>query len=78
MEVKLKRGMLVRWVVDYKYFAAPPTSVGVTPQEPIYLYGIVLEASEVDPQSAVVFCFQDGTWTLLNMINDQFEILTGE
>jgi hypothetical protein len=78
VEPKLKRGQLVRWAVDYEYYAAPSTSHGVMPQKPIYMYGIVLEVSETDSGAVVVFCFQDGTWSLLNMLHDQFEILSGD
>ena len=78
MEPKLKRGQLVRWIIDYEYYAAPSTSYGIIPQGPIYTYGIVLEVSESDSGAVVVFCFQDGTWNLLNMLHDQFEILSGE
>lgn len=78
MGSKLKRGQLVRWIIDYEYYAASPTSYGVMPRGPIYTYGIVLEVSESDSGVVVVFNFQDGSWNLLNMLHDQFEILSGE
>ncbi len=77
MHQKLQKGCLVRWVVDYKYYAAPATSGGIIPQEPIYNYGIVMEVSESDPYAVVIFCFDNDGWTILNMIHDEFEILNG-
>jgi hypothetical protein len=78
---KLKRGSLVRWIVDYEYYAAPGDSGGVLPQEPIYNYGIVMEVGLSEKEGVhniAVFCFADGTWQLLNMIHDNFELLSGE
>jgi hypothetical protein len=74
---KIKRGVLVRWVVDYAYFAASPHSDGVHPYEPIYMYGVVVEVSQADPRSVAVVCVRDGRWVLLHMIHDEFEILNG-
>jgi hypothetical protein len=73
---KIHKGCLVRWIIDYKFYAASDRSEGVTPQEPIYNYGIVLEVSKVDPNAVVVMCYGDGTWIVLNMIHDEFEILS--
>ena len=77
MHQKLQKGCLVRWIIDYEYYAAPATSGGIIPQEPIYNYGIVMEVSESDPYAVVIFCFDNGGWTILNMIHDEFEILNG-
>lgn len=76
MASKIHKGCLVRWIIDYKFYAASDLSDGVTPQEPIYNYGVILEVSHVHPNAVVVMCYKDGTWTLLNMIHDQFEILS--
>ena len=80
MEAKLQKGCLVRWAIDYESFAAPSTvsSDGVVPHGPIYSYGIVMEVSSHEPTTIVVFCFDDGTWTMLNLIHDELEILSGE
>lgn len=81
MGQKLKRGSLVRWVVDYEYYAAPGDYGGVHPREPIYNYGIVMEVGLTEgdnPHNIAVFCFADGTWQLLHMIHDNFELLSGE
>ncbi len=81
MRQELKRGSLVRWVVDYEYYAAPGDASGVFPHDPIYNYGIVMEvgnAGEDGSQNIAVFCFADGTWQLLHMIHDNFEVLSGD
>ena len=76
MAPKIHKGCLVRWIIDYNFFAASDNTQGVVPQEPIYKYGIILEVSSIDPTAVVVICYQDGAWTILNMIHDQFEILS--
>ena len=80
METRLKKGCLIRWVIDYESFAAPSSvsSDGVVPQNPIYSYGIVMEAGKTHGASIMVFCFNDGEWTMLNLIHDEIEILSGE
>ena len=83
MGQQLKRGSLVRWVVDYEYYAAPgdASAMWVFPQEPIYNYGIVMEVGQIGEDGShniAVFCFADGTWQLLHMIHDNFEILSGD
>lgn len=75
---KLKRGALIRWIIDYEYFAAPAHAGGVEPYEPIYMYGVVVEVSSQDPRSVAVACVRDGRWVFLNMIHDEFEILSGD
>ena len=77
MEQRLHKGSLVRWVIDYQYYTAPPDSTGVVIEGPIYNYGIVMEVSAAEPYSAVIFCFDNQGWTILNMIHDEFEILNG-
>ncbi len=69
---------MIRWIVDYEYYAAPSDAEGVVPRGPIYTYGIVLEVSKTDSGAVVVFCFRDGTWNVLTMVHDEFEILSGE
>ena len=76
MAVSLNKGMLVRWVVDYGYFAATQTGDGVEPYEPVYHYGIIMEVSCTDLHSVAVVCTSNGDWRLLNMIHDRFEVLS--
>jgi hypothetical protein len=80
VETELKKGCLIRWVIDYESFAAPSSvsSDGVVPQNPIYSYGIVMEAGGTQGASIMVFCFNDGEWIRLNLIHDEIEILSGE
>ena len=60
--------------------AVSDDDTGAYPQQPIYNYGIVMEVAHPDelPRNVVVFCFADGTWQMLHMIHDKFEILNGE
>jgi len=80
VDSQLTKGCLIRWIIDYESFAAPSSvsSDGVVPQGPIYSYGIVMEVSGKDPSTMVVFCFDDGRWTMLNLIHDEIEILSGD
>jgi len=78
--VGLKRGDLVRWVADHDiYEASGDVLVGVSPN---YRHGIIMEVSAVDPNNVMVMCYdckkrREGSWMILNMIHDQFEVLSG-
>ena len=80
MEQTIEKGCLIRWIIDYKIFAAPDeTGVAVQPLEPIYRHGIVMEASETNPPSIVVYCFDcmgGGDWVVLHLIHDKVEVLS--
>ena len=80
MDSQIAKGCLIRWIIDYESFAAPSSvsSDGVVPQNPIYSYGIVMEVSHKEPSAMAVFCFDNGRWTLLNLIHDKVEILSGD
>ena len=76
----LHRGDLVRWITDWGIYAIDPDgkAEGSHPQ---YCHGIVMEVSSKDPNAVVVFCYDcknEGGWTILNMIHDSFEVLSGE
>lgn len=73
----LKKGQLVRWVVDYAVFEAYDDSSKVKGIDPIYKYGIIMEVGN-DSQSVVVCCYEKevAEWVILNMIHDNFEILS--
>jgi hypothetical protein len=78
--VAIHRGDLVRWVIDWGIFAIDTDGQarGTYPQ---YCHGIVMEVAEKDPDAVVVYCYDcknEGGWTILNMIQDKFEILSGE
>ena len=80
MEQTIEKGWLIRWIIDYKIFAAPDETGGaVQPLDPIYRHGIVIEASEKDPSSIVVHCYDcalGGDWVVLHTIHDKVEVLS--
>jgi hypothetical protein len=74
----LKRGDLIRWVVDWGIYAVAPNGYtrGKYPQ---YCHGIVMEVSNKAPDAITVYCYDcknEGQWTVLHMIHDTFEILS--
>ena len=76
----LKRGDLVRWVVDHDvYESSGDVLVGVSPN---YRHGIIMEVSVKDANAVMVYCYdckkkKEGSWMILNMIHDSFEVLSG-
>ena len=80
MEQTIEKGWLIRWIIDYKIFAAPDETGGaVQPLDPIYRHGIVIEASEKNPSSIVVHCYDcalGGDWVVLHLIHDKVEVLS--
>ena len=72
----LKRGDLVRWVTDHKmYQSNGDVLIGLDPN---YMYGIIMEVSKVDPNAVIVFSYKKGgKWEILNLIHDDFEVLSG-
>ena len=40
-------------------------------------YGIIMEVSRVDSNAVIVFSYGDGGWAVLNLIHDEFELLSG-
>lgn len=76
----LHRGDLVRWVIDWGMFAVSAEGE-IHGEYPQYCHGIVMEISEKDPNAVVVYCYDcknEGGWTILHMIHDNFEVLSGE
>jgi len=76
--MKLKRGNLIRWVVDWGVYAisAKGEAHGRYPQ---YCHGIVIEVSRKDPEAVVVFCYDcknEGGYTILHASRDSFELLS--
>ena len=77
--MSIKRGDLIRWIVDHEiYEASGDVLVGVKPN---YRHGIIMEVSTVDPNHVMVLCYdckqkREGTWMILNMIQDDFEVLS--
>ena len=76
----LKQGDLVRWVVDHEvYEASEDTLRGIKPN---YRHGIIMEVSAKDSNAVIVCCYdcknqREGSWMILNMIHDEFEVLSG-
>ena len=78
--MELKRGDLVRWIVDHDiYEATGDVLVGVSPN---YRHGIIMEVSKIDPKAVMILCYdckekREGSWMILNMVHDEFEVLSG-
>ena len=78
--MELKRGDLVRWATDHQLYEADGDILrGIKPN---YRHGIILEVSEVDNKAVIVYCYdckekKEGSWVVLNMIHDEFEVLSG-
>jgi len=72
----LKKGQLIRWIVDYHGYRADEEQV-VSGFDPVYKYGIVMEVGS-DQKGVVVYCYESGeiNWTMLYLINDKIEVLS--
>ena len=55
--MSLDPGDLIRWIDDYDVYEA--SGDVVTPIQPIYAYGIVVEVSKTDPKNVIVSRFSD-------------------
>ncbi len=71
----IERGDLVRWIVDYKQFAADDLGM-VYPFDPIYEYGIVIEVSHKDSNAVVIYNPQSAAWCLGDLRDDNLEIIS--
>jgi|TARA_E500000331_G_C17238155_1_gene705761 hypothetical protein len=73
--VELSPGDLIRWITDYDVYES--SGDVVTPIQPIYAYGIVIEASKTDPKNVIVSQFsENGTLKMIHMIHDGFELVS--
>jgi hypothetical protein len=76
----LKRGDLVRWVIDHEvYESSGDVLVGISPN---YRHGIIMEVSVKDANAVMVYCYDckkrlEGSWMILNLMQDDFEVLSG-
>ncbi len=76
----LKRGDLVRWVVDHDmYEAGADVLRGIKPN---YRHGIIMEVSAKDNNAVMIYCYdckkpREGRWMILNLLQDEFEVLSG-
>ena len=79
--VELKRGDLIRWVVDHEiYEASGDVLVGICPN---YRHGIIMEVSHQDPNAIMVYCYdcktrKENNWMILNREYDKLEVLSGK
>ena len=72
--MSLKVGSLVRWVSSHRsYEANGDILVGL---EPIYKYGVVLEASKKSEKHFVVAACDDMRWHVINTEFDSVEVLS--
>jgi len=78
--VALKRGDLVRWIVDHDIYEADNHVLrGIKPN---YRHGIIMEVSAKDSNAIMIYCYDcknktEGSWTILNLIHDELEVLSG-
>ncbi len=76
--MKLKRGDLVRWIVDHDVYESDGGTLrGVSPN---YRHGIIMEVSKKDGNAVIVCCYdcnKEAGWLILNLIHDEFEVLSG-
>jgi hypothetical protein len=76
----LKRGDLIRWVIEHEiYEASGDVLRGIKPN---YRHGIVMEVSATDSNAIMIHCYdckdrRESGWIILNLIHDEFEILSG-
>ena len=74
----LKRGDLVRWIVDHDVYESDGDALrGIKPN---YRHGIIMEVSKKDTNAVIVCCTdckRYGNWLVLNLIHDEFEVLSG-
>ena len=68
-------GDLVKWIVDYRVFEAKDNGE-VFPVDAIWAYGIIIEASEVDPHCVVIVRLDTKTHQILHMIHDGFVVVS--
>ena len=71
----IKRGDLVRWIVDYESFAADDVGM-VYPYDPIYEYGIVIEVSQKDSNCVVIYNPKNAEWCLGDLRDKNLEIIS--
>ena len=76
----LKRGDLVRWIIDHEIYEADVDVLrGIKPN---YRHGIIMEVSAKDTNAVMVYCYdckknREAHWMILNMVDDDFEVLSG-
>jgi len=73
--VRLKKGDLIRWIIDHDMYAVSGSDV--QPIKPVYAYGIIIDVSLNDSKNVVVCRLEkDGSTLIMHMIHDGFEIVS--
>jgi len=73
--VGLKKGDLIRWIIDHDVYAVSGSEV--QPIKPVYAYGIIIDVSLNDSKNVVVCRLEkDGSTLMMHMIHDGFEIVS--
>ena len=75
LSAPLRRGALVRWIVDYRLLAADHKG-NVWPHNPKYEYGIVTEVSKADPSHLIVLSTESGYYFTAQLGVDEIEIIS--
>ncbi len=70
-----EKGDLVRWISDYGLWGADDIG-NVWPYDPVYEYGIVMDVSDTDPWSIVVYSTSLGVWITAQVLRDDIEIVS--
>ena len=65
----------MRWISDYKLLAADHVG-NVWPNNPVYEFGIVMDVSDSDPWSVVIYSTSVGIWFTAQIFQDDIEILS--
>jgi hypothetical protein len=72
---KVTTGDFVRWVISYAVFTADDTG-NVYPYEPIYCYGLVVEAANDGSPKIVVYIPRSHEYHMLDISKYNFEVLS--
>jgi hypothetical protein len=70
-----RRGDLLRWIVDYKLFAADDKG-NAWPHNPVYEYGVVIEVSHTDPLAVIMFGMTIMTQIVAHVAEDNLELVS--
>ena len=73
--MKLTKGDLIRWIVDYLSFKVDDVG-NATPYEPIYFYGLVIDW--IPDGSIVIVVTHSGEYDLVSTVEAGFEIVSSK
>lgn len=72
--MEFRIGQLIRWVTDYRLYAAYGDKL--VRREPIYKYGIIVELLPSDHHSIVIYCFKEKGRLLIDSHYEHVEIIS--